>query len=209
MASSRQTADPPRPPLFSIPLSLPGWLTFRLDWRQAEGRKSKKGFSPKKGQREFFLPSEGMTRSTPSEIKMVGSCPVIHMAVGAGRKRLFFCDVGKNHSVWPMALSSLSSKKTTRRCRNLEAIFFFSFPTNLSRLECCTKTKLTLILNLKCFILTVPYYIHYIIFHPGLQLSSTYIFNYQKKIKILYRSPENIHTDSKLGYTVQPQSLEA
>lgn len=82
-------------PLFRPPHPLPGWLTFRPEWRQ---RKWKKGFSPKRDCVFSTLLRGDLVNATWNQNGW--SCPVICMGVGG--LSMGFCYVGKTHSKWPL-----------------------------------------------------------------------------------------------------------
>lgn len=125
MAFSQKAAELP---LLSLPLSLSGWLTFRLEWRLKEEGKLKKGLSPEKGRKEPSLSSEGSTRSTPSEIKMVKAAmsftewSILKHRTGMG----FFVSYTRNvQNEWPLrtlckywhnGVESMLKSICTRQC---------------------------------------------------------------------------------------------
>lgn len=202
MASSRQTADsPPPPPLSpSRSLSQAGWHLDLTEGRRKGGSQRKD--SPLKRDKGSFSP---LRRHDPVNAiwNQNGRELPCHPYGGGGREEaVVFLWCGQEP--FSMAYGSLFIviQKNHKKMQEPWG-YFFLFPINLSQLECCTKTKLTLIWNPSSFILigvlTVPYCIHYIIFTLDSNWAALTYLIIKKKIKILYRSPKNIHRDSNLA----------
>lgn len=113
MAFSQQTTDLS----CSVPHSLPGWLTFRLEWRQREERKSKKGFSPKRDRESFLYPP----KAWPGQRHLKSKWLKLPCHPNGESNRFLLC----RQDAFKMAtgVSFHCHPINSGRCRNLQATF--------------------------------------------------------------------------------------